>query len=1131
MISFIETKKPSIIYKSICFFIAFAFLFSCVNVTPVKAQQLLNLPVPGTMVGLSEAFTPVLLKGMTLYPDEPLKFDFIIDSGNGEYDQDEVKKESEKLVKYFLASMTVPKDDLWVNLSPYEKDRIIPNELGKTELGRDLLAQDYILKQLTATMMYPENELGKKFWEKVRKLAKDKYNVTDIPLDTFNKVWIMPESASVYEHENTVYVTDSHLKVMLDSDYQAALYENQDKGIGSRADNLGDELNSEYKTIEYSTKAEIIREVIIPEIEKEVNEGKNFAPLRQIYHSLILAKWYKETIKNSLLSQVYTDQNKTAGLEIDDQTMKMQIYDRYMEAYKKGVFDYIKEDYDALSQAVIPRKYFSGGFTDADSAMKLEHTDEVIDIKGRGFTGTVSVVPEGDGAMISTIKRMWYSTHLSGGDSSTRARAIDGFIKLAKDGDKKSIKFLRNRLSHISKIVLPETILEHWDYTHPVEINWDPESRGSREVANSAFLDLEDEKKKISDALKIISADFAMLSEAEAKKLIEGRLSEDLYSFIKEEHVLKVIELDGRFRVLISRSSGIVDDELLLPPGAVVTGGVGGVNSDQSTAGYSLTYEGAEESIEIISSDSAMTSDEARKLIEGKIEPEYYHLITVDDEWKVVKLEGKFDVDIRRPELTPDERREAEIQLRNMDSTYNTSQTWIDEMLDAPWLEIIAADSAMTSDEARQLLIEMDALVEPENGFDTSDSYFDEYNLISDRLHELGHPRGEYVYKLGEPIDFSDWNSPSDQNMVSLMELKKRSDSAMLGRPWTLKGARKILDNPEGYSSDKIIKAIRMVGEGAKGYNDIKRLMNMSSYSSSEVRSVVEGFLNVDLYVKALDSNISSIKETAKEKLLTLGDKRAINRLIYYLDRMGYTYNGGNSYNSNSDILEVIEAALKNLGVSKDQMIDGYIRVLKNSNRTLAKRNAVLKLSMLGAKRAIEPIITKGESSSKTITALEQLGASKEQIELIKEKIKEKEARERAVREKHDRDWNNLSNSSDNEEVYKAYSEMTAEELAWMSEAISHPHDAGGEFIPSDKDPAMKTDVGGIDLNELDVDRKGRGVDIQFNMEGMEPLLNMNIQGFSPRFINFYEIPSVLPLLGLAPRRDETEEFEVSSLN
>jgi hypothetical protein len=46
-----------------------------------------------------------------------------------------------KLIKYFLASLTIPEKDLWVNLSPYEKDRIIPQSFGLTEMGRDLLSR------------------------------------------------------------------------------------------------------------------------------------------------------------------------------------------------------------------------------------------------------------------------------------------------------------------------------------------------------------------------------------------------------------------------------------------------------------------------------------------------------------------------------------------------------------------------------------------------------------------------------------------------------------------------------------------------------------------------------------------------------------------------------------------------------------------------------------------------------------------------------------------------------------------------------------------------------------------------------------------------------------------------------
>ena len=40
--------------------------------------------------------------------------------------------------------------------------------------------------------------------------------------------------------------------------------------------------------------------------------------------------------------------------------MKDQIYQQYLQAYKKGVFNYIKEDINAASGETMPRKYFSG---------------------------------------------------------------------------------------------------------------------------------------------------------------------------------------------------------------------------------------------------------------------------------------------------------------------------------------------------------------------------------------------------------------------------------------------------------------------------------------------------------------------------------------------------------------------------------------------------------------------------------------------------------------------------------------------------------------------------------------------------------------------------------------------------
>jgi hypothetical protein len=336
------------------------FVFSVIlPPTPIAAQVIplntFQLPLPGAMLSLTTGFNPPLVKGITIHPDNPLKFDFLVTPGDNHLEGIAFREESKRLIKYFLASLTVPDDELWVNLSPYEKDRIISQQFGQTEMGRDMLAQDYILKQLTASLMYPEDQLGKKFWDRVYTKAYEQYGTTEIPMNTFNKIWIVPEKAVVYEHGQTAFVVESHLKVMLEEDY-VALKNSQ----GSSQFGLDQVTETDAQTIS-GVSSEVVREVLIPEIEKEVNEGEIFVQLRQIYNSLILASWYKDNLKNSLLGQIYVDRGKTKGVHIDDATVNQKIYEQYIEAFQKGVYNYIKEDYDPTTQQIIPRKYFSGG--------------------------------------------------------------------------------------------------------------------------------------------------------------------------------------------------------------------------------------------------------------------------------------------------------------------------------------------------------------------------------------------------------------------------------------------------------------------------------------------------------------------------------------------------------------------------------------------------------------------------------------------------------------------------------------------------------------------------------------------------------------------------------------------------
>jgi len=360
LFTFIKRQKEkflfSIISRAMVLVLSLSLVFAP-TAGYAQSLSLLNLPAPGTMISISPGYTPLIIRGLTVHPDNPLKFNFIVDTGNTDLgiESAEFKESSERLVKYFLASLTVPEKELWVNLSPYEMDRIIPEGLGQTEMGRDLLAQDYLLKQLTASLMYPEQELGEKFWKRVYQKALDKYGTTEIPINTFNKVWIVPDKGVVYEHDGTAFVIEQHLKVMLEEDYLALQKNMNDDQFGM------DQLNVSQVEAISGVSSEVVREILIPEIEKEVNQGKNFANLRQIYNSMILAVWYKRNLKESLLGQIYFDKNKTKGVDVADKGVTHKIYEQYLQAFNQGVYNYIKEDYDLASKEVIPRKYFSGG--------------------------------------------------------------------------------------------------------------------------------------------------------------------------------------------------------------------------------------------------------------------------------------------------------------------------------------------------------------------------------------------------------------------------------------------------------------------------------------------------------------------------------------------------------------------------------------------------------------------------------------------------------------------------------------------------------------------------------------------------------------------------------------------------
>jgi len=194
--------------KFVSVLIVFAFL--SVQILPAayaqvalyQAQSLLGLPSVGTLVGLSDLFEPASIKAVEINPSNPLEFNFIISKGDEVLDDDEKQAKYNKLIKYFLASLTIPEDQMWVNLSPYENDRIIPEKFSYTEMGRDLLAQDYLLKQITASLLNPDEKIGRSFWDRIYDLAYEKYGTEDIPrmkmIVLFRKNSVIPRWAATF---------------------------------------------------------------------------------------------------------------------------------------------------------------------------------------------------------------------------------------------------------------------------------------------------------------------------------------------------------------------------------------------------------------------------------------------------------------------------------------------------------------------------------------------------------------------------------------------------------------------------------------------------------------------------------------------------------------------------------------------------------------------------------------------------------------------------------------------------------------------------------------------------------------------------------------------------------------------
>ena len=97
------------------------------------------------------------------------------------------------------------------------------------------------------------------------------------------------------------------------------------------------------------------------------------------------------------------DQKKTTGLQVDDPNIHLKVYEAYVEAFRKGVINLIREEYNPVTQEIIPRKYFTGGvellddYQEVSDSAMMSIEDKIRSLSDQSEIDVVSVDLQGVG--------------------------------------------------------------------------------------------------------------------------------------------------------------------------------------------------------------------------------------------------------------------------------------------------------------------------------------------------------------------------------------------------------------------------------------------------------------------------------------------------------------------------------------------------------------------------------------------------------------------------------------------------------------------------------------------------------------------------------------------------------------
>jgi hypothetical protein len=359
----------------------------------------------------SKPFIPLLLKGLKI-SEYANTLNFLIDSGQTGYavHSPAFELERKRVMDYFWESLAVDGEQQWVNLSPYDSSRMLPEALSGTRLGHDMLAFDLKLKELSASLLHPDSTSGRIYWKELYQRARTIIGTTSLPFQSFHTITVSASKAKVFEPQKPWvreaptqaikdFLSEPYLKAAIVVGYRLQATCEPDSITEARMSGVeNNSLKIDQRTAFVSNLAvQVFREVIIPAIEYELNEGEIFAFNRQLFVSMILASWLKVLAKeDSLVGKElakYIDKNRpelgkdspitvthltefgpgtsqriseqpTGYLSPNDPAFRVPenilFYQQYLRLFRSGLYRIVRTEQGDSPGQMISRVYFSG---------------------------------------------------------------------------------------------------------------------------------------------------------------------------------------------------------------------------------------------------------------------------------------------------------------------------------------------------------------------------------------------------------------------------------------------------------------------------------------------------------------------------------------------------------------------------------------------------------------------------------------------------------------------------------------------------------------------------------------------------------------------------------------------------